>query len=263
MRRPQLSDRQLPTAPSIRRTASATNEARRRRHSALVIVLGLVVLALGGVALVYMKPGMLSGRTAEKVEQERLAVEAERARIAAANAAAQCKATLDVTDVPPHAEVLLRVGQAPVDIERMPMGARLEFVATAEGYAAKRAVVPAGAVWEKGADGKPRFEVGMQLDRPKTRSAGDMWPAGEPGSEVGGNGPAGTVHVVSTPKGAEVWLLTGMGPQAKIDQLKCDADVDVLVAGPTTYRKRLHVRGSDFARQDSDPRVRSARVSAK
>ena len=39
------------------------------------------------------------------------------------------------------------MGQAPVDIDHMPVGARLEFVATAEGYAPKRTVVPAGYVW--------------------------------------------------------------------------------------------------------------------
>ena len=73
-----------------------------------------------------------------------------------------CVGSLIVTNVPPHAEVLLREGQAPVDVEKMPVGARLEFVATAEGYAPKRVVVPAGATWDHCADGKPRFETAVQ-----------------------------------------------------------------------------------------------------
>jgi hypothetical protein len=151
-----------------------------------------------------------------------------------------------VSRVPANAEVLLRVGQAPVDVDRMPVGTRLEFVATAEGYAPRRATVPANAPWDTGIDGKPRFEVGLQLD-PGGKSAEAGWPAGEPGSEVGGSGPPGTVHVVSTPRGAEVWLLAGLGPQARIEHLKCDADVEVLVAGPGTFRKRLHATPADFA----------------
>jgi hypothetical protein len=157
-----------------------------------------------------------------------------------------CNATLVVTAVPQHAEVLLRAGQAPLDVDKMPVGARLEFVATAEGYAPKRVVVPAGAPWDTGADGKPRFEAAVQLDKSKGRVGGDLWPPGEPGSEVGGQGPPGTVRVVASPRGAEVWMLAGIGPEARVDQLRCDRELDILVAGPTTFRKRLHVSTSDF-----------------
>jgi hypothetical protein len=167
-----------------------------------------------------------------------------------------------VTDVPAHAEVLLRQGQAPVDVERMPVGTRLEFVATAEGFAPKRVVVPAGASWDTAADGKPRLEVAVQLDKSRAHpGANDPWPASEPGSTVGGKGPPGTVHVVATPRGAEVWLLAGIGPEARVEQVSCNQDVDVLLAGPTTYRKRLHVSAADFAPDDAAPSV--ARISAR
>jgi hypothetical protein len=160
-----------------------------------------------------------------------------------------------VSDVPPHAEVLVRKGQAPVDVDRMPVGARLEFVATAEGFAPKRVVVPAGAAWDPGADGKPRYEAAVQLDKSKApHGTNDAWPAGEPGSAVGGQGPPGTVHVVATPRGAEIWMLAGLGPDARIEQQQgCNEDVDVLLAGPTTYRKRIHVAASDFAEESTPP----------
>jgi hypothetical protein len=173
-----------------------------------------------------------------------------------------------LTDVAPHAEVLLREGQAPVDVEKMPVGARLEFVATAEGYAPKRVVVPAGASWDTGSDGKPRFEAAVQLDKSRAKAgANDPWPAGEPGSEVGGQGPPGTVRVVASPRGAEVWLLAGIGPEARIEQLRCDKDLDVLLAGPTTFRKRLHVQPGEFLPEENrgmsaKAPTRVARISA-
>jgi len=151
----------------------------------VVLLLGLLVLAAAAISMLKLPVGFFTGRTPEKVAQEKAAAEAAHAQAIAAQQAAACHATLVVADVPENAEVLLREGQAPVDVERMPVGARLEFVATAEGYAAKRTVVPAGAAWDHGADGKPRFEVAVQLDK-LTRPKGDLWPPGEPGSEVGG-----------------------------------------------------------------------------
>jgi hypothetical protein len=58
-----------------------------------------------------------------------------------------------------------------------------------------------------------------------------------------------------------VWLLAGIGPEARVEQVSCDQDVDLLLAGPTTYRKRLRVAPPDFAPDDSAVSV--ARVSAK
>jgi hypothetical protein len=237
------------------------SEARlkRRRGGWVVLVIALLAVGGGAYAVWQLYPTML-GRGPER------APNATPSASAAASARA-CYATLVVTDVPPHAEVLLRQGQAPVDVESMPVGARLEFVATAEGYAPKRVVVPAGATWDPGTSGTPRFEAGVQLEHSRARSgSNDPWPAGEPGSEVGGHGPPGTVHIASTPRGAEVWMLVGIGPEARIEMLKCDRDLDVLLAGPTTFRKRLHVSASDFVPADVPgakvPTV-LARVSAK
>jgi hypothetical protein len=125
-------------------------------------------------------------------------------------------------------------------------------------------VVPAGATWDPGADGKPRFEVAVQLDRSNPKSKlGESWPPGEAGSEVGGKGPPGTVHLVSTPRGVEVWMLAGLGPEALVEQLPCDQSVDVLVAGPTTYRKRLHATAADFTPRPAEPQSKLARLSAR
>lgn len=245
-------DRVLPTAPSLKKAQlSLTTEARllqKKKNSSLGMVI-LFVFVLGGFAfaLWLVKPGFLTGRTPEKIAAERVAAEAESARIAAKNAIPACHATLMVANAPKDSEILIREGQAPVDVEHMPVGARLEFVATAEGFAPKRAVVNADATWDK-SSGKERFDLPIQLDKSKARAgAVDSWPPGEPGSEVGGKGNPGVVHVISSPKGAEIWLLAGIGPDASIEEIvSCDTDVDVLVAGPTTFRKRLHVAASSF-----------------
>ncbi len=261
-------DAQLPTQPSQlkRSRASVPSTPPRvesRRGSGALVVVAFVAVAAGGLAVWKLRP-------AEMKPAEHAAA-AVTASAPAPRASAACKATLVVTDVPVRAEVLLRQGQAPVDVEKMPVGARLEFVATAEGFAPKRVVVPAGATWDTGPDNKPRFEAAVQLDKSTVKAgANDPWPPVEQGTEVGGQGPPGTIHVVATPRGAEVWMLAGMGPETRVEQLRCDRDVDILVAGPGVYRKRLRVAGGDFAIDAAEPApapgkasTRIARLSAK
>jgi hypothetical protein len=267
-RRPR-EDAQLPTQPSqLKRARSSMHSAPKvasRRGSGLLVLVALVAVAAGGFAVWQLRPTEVSPQPVSAP------VASAAASAVAGRAQATCRATLVVTDVPARSEVLLRQGQAPVDVEKMPVGARLEFVATAEGFAPKRVVVPAGATWDTGADGKPRFEAAVQLDKSGAKAgANDPWPPVEPGTEVGGQGPPGTIHVVATPRGAEVWMLAGMGPEARVEQLRCDRDLDVLVAGPGAFRKRLRVAASDFAIDAPDPAgspakppTRLARLSAR
>jgi len=224
-----------------------------------MLVLTLIVLGAGGAAIWMWKPAFFTGTKKRPVPS---------ATASAALPVAQpprCKVALVVTDAPANAEILLRMGQSPLDVERMPMGTRLEFVGTAEGYAPKRAVVKADAPWDKAPDGKPRIDVPLQLDPTKAKpGAVDPWPPAEPGSQVGGSGSPGTVHVVSNVRGAEVWLLAGLGPEARIEQLRCDADIDVLLAGPPQLRKRLHVGDKEIQAAAPDPQGnRVVTVSAK
>jgi hypothetical protein len=257
-------ERQLPTGPSQLRSHPSLADIRTSKGNGwLYLLLAALLGAATFVAWHFLKEGALSGRTADKVKAEAAQAEQDRQNQLLARQAAACKATLTVTDVPMHAEVLLRMGQAPVDVPRMPVGARLELVATADGYAPKRAVVLPGASWDKGPDDKPRIDAPVQLEKSKAKPGQvDPWPPAEPGSAAGGDGPPGTVHVISNVKGAEVWLLAGLGPDATISALACDAPVDVLVAGPTTFRKRLRVVPADFVPGDTKG-VRTARVSAQ
>ncbi len=261
-RRGKDEARQLPTQPSqLKRTRASMPSAPRvgsRRGPVIFVLVAVSAVAAGAYAVWQLRPGDGDGKPAV------LASAPGPASATVPRTPAACKATLVVTDVPVRAEVLLRQGQAPVDVEKMPVGARLEFVATAEGYAPKRVVVPTGATWDLGPDGKPRFEAAVQLDKSSARAgANDTWPAAEPGTEVGGQGQPGTIHVVATPRGAEVWMLTGMGPEARVEQLRCDKDFDVLVAGPGTFRKRIRVAAADFAIEPASPPTAAAKTPTR
>jgi hypothetical protein len=229
------------------RATASGQRPRAPKTGMAMLVFALLVLAGGTAAVWKFAPQVFTGK--KKPTASALASVS-----APVPAAPKCKVALVLTDVPASAEILLLMGQAPVDVERMPVGTRLEFVATAEGHAPRRAVIKGESPWDKGPDGKPRIEVPIQLDPSKAKpGAVDPWPAAEPGSQVGGSGAPGTVHVVSNVRGAEVWLLAGLGPEARIDQLRCDSDIDVLFAGPPTLRRRLHVSEKEIAATPADP----------
>jgi hypothetical protein len=211
-----------------------------------IVALSLVLLvALASAALWLLPAGLLADRSREIADAERRLARVTQDGVAARRAGA-CQATLVVSDVPAGAEVLIGAGASPVDMPRVPAGSRLEFVATAEGYLPRRATVPAGASWDV-AGGKPRFELAIQLERSRARPATiDPWPPAEPGSKVGGDGQgaSGVVHVVTSPKGAEVWMVAGGAPEARIEGLPCGAGMELLVAGALAgqpFRRRLHV----------------------
>jgi hypothetical protein len=219
------------------------------------------LLAAAGVAAAVLwraQPGSLSGRTADVVEAERQVAGAAAASAAAQASAGACRATIVVDDLAPSAEVLVRAGVAPTDLERVPVGARLEFVALLDGFAPRRSVIPAGASWDS-VHGKPRFELAIQLEKSRAKpGALDPWPPAEPGSTVGGQGSPGTVHVVTTPRGAEVWMVAGMGPEAKLESLPCGVGIDLLVAGALgaqPYRRRLRVEAAQLTPEGSQRTV--------
>ncbi len=241
-------------SPTVKVPVSAAVPSGRQPKSATgtMVFLVLLLLILGGAAVGVWKlaPGFFTGRTTENVQREKEQYEAKKAALEKAAEEQRCKAALVITDAPAGSEILLRKGQAPVDVERMPIKTRLEFVATAEGFAPRRAVVLSTAQWDQRKP--PRYDLAVQLEASKVKApALDPWPSGEPGTDVGGEGEPGTVHVVSAPPGAEIWLLAGLGPEARIDRLKCDEGVEVLVAG-SQIRKRLRVAPGDAAKAPVD-----------
>lgn len=154
---------------------------------------------------------------------------------------------LRVAGAPDGAEILLLQGHAPLDVSPMPAGARIEFIGLLAGHAPKRAVIPAQAKWDADEHGRPRYELAFELA--PSRKKNDNWPPAEPGTTVGGEGEPGTVHVVSSPRDSEVWLLIGSGPEAVLDPVGCRAQ-EILIASGTTLRTRLKVAAEDFLSGD-------------
>jgi hypothetical protein len=146
-----------------------------------------------------------------------------------------CFATVELSDGGEGSEILLRKGQGPVDVPQMPVKARIEFVVTAEGFAPKRAVVRADAVWDRKPNERPRLDVPVELASAKP-GALLPWPAVESGTGVGGEGESGIVHLVTSPRGADVWLLIGLGEQARFGPLPCDTDAEFMAAKGTERR---------------------------
>lgn len=215
---------------------------RAPKTSMAVLVVALLALIGATVAVWRFAPQIFTGKTRPPASTT-----------STLSGTPKCKVALVLTGVPSNAEILLRVGQAPVDVERMPVGTRLELIATAEGYAPRRAIIKGESRWDEGPDGKPRIEVPIQLEPSEAKpGAIEPWPATEPGSPVGGSGAPGTVHVVSNVRGAEVWLLAGRGPQARIDQLRCDSDIDVLFAGPPSLRTQRRITEKEIAGAAAD-----------
>jgi hypothetical protein len=231
---------------SRRAKTGAARRAKQSRAGLVMLVLAVAVLGFGAAAIYKLNPAFFTGRRPHPTATQAPAPPPPPVPV--------CKVALVVQNAPANAEILLRVGQSPLDVERMPVGTRLEFVATAEGYAPRRAIIKAESLWDKGPDGKPRIDLPVQLDPSKAKPGTiDPWPAAEPGSQVGGSGAPGTVHVVANVRGAEIWLLAGLGPEARIEQLRCDGDIDVLLAGPQSLRKRLHVSEKEIAAAPADP----------
>jgi len=256
---PRVAGRSMPSLPDEDPLAR-----RSTRRKVYVLFTLLALMTIGTVTVLRLKPGVLTGRTPEVIEAERQEAAAAAASIAARKAAGPCRAALVVTDVPQGAEVLVRSGIAPVDVDRLPSGARLEFVALTDGYAPRRGVVPQGVAWDT-VNGKPRFELPIQLEKSRAKGGAlDPWPAADPGSIVGGQGPPGSVHLVTSPKGAEVWMVAGGSPEAKIEALPCGAGMELLVAGSAQgqpFRRRLRVDASQLTPEPS-ANAATGRVSA-
>ncbi len=239
---PPAAERSSRRADTVRSTkGSAPGEFTRPRapKTGRMLLLGmLIALGVGTAAVYFLYPAFFSGKRTPTAKPTAPKLDAPK-----------CKATLTVKGAPADSEILLRVGQAPLDVPGLPMGTRIEFVATAEGYAPKRGVVVPSAMWDPGADQKPRFELPIELPQSKAKAnVVDPWPPAEAGTQVGGKGKPGTVHIVSSPRGAEIWLLAGLGPEATYEPLGCETDIEVLVAGPTTFRKRLKVAPDEIAK---------------
>jgi hypothetical protein len=146
------------------------------------------------------------------------------------------------------------VGRGPAVVEHLPVGVSHELVAIADGKAPTRVVVPADAQWEPiddvtatGPVDRFRYEIALQtrdeamrferLDLGASRLTPNMGTA---------TGDLGTVRVVTTPPGAKVYLLIGFAPSARIQNLRTDVPVELLIWADRHQPERAIVGPSDW-----------------
>jgi hypothetical protein len=158
--------------------------------------------------------------------------------------------TLRVSSAPAHAQVLMRVGDSPALIEQLPVGVAHEFVALAEGHVPSRAVVPADASWQQTPDGR-RIELALQLEPTDRAARAETLGAtklprdpGTPGGELG------SVRVVTSPPGAQVYQLIGFTPDVEVENLLLDRPVELALFLGGHRLERVTVGRESYADED-------------
>jgi hypothetical protein len=161
---------------------------------------------------------------------------------------------------PERAQVLRLVGKGPVTVPHIPVGVAIEFVALAEGFAPTRAVVPADAEWER--DGSDlRYELAMQLGTKLPEGAVAELGETQLPADIGTpRGSRGSVRIVTTPRGADVYVLVGFAPEARIENLPIDATQEILVYRKGFAAESRAISTADFASPGQRP---TAEVSVR
>lgn len=157
----------------------------------------------------------------------------------------------------PNAQVLRFLGQAPLSVDKLPVGVAHEFVATAEGHQPTRALVAANAEWEATAAGA-RYELAMQLA--EGSDALELGPSRltSQGSASG----SGTIRVVTTPRGARVYQLVGFSPEVKVENLPLEGPTELLIYREGFVPVLRTLQPSDFTPQ-GERRVAELAVELK
>jgi hypothetical protein len=170
---------------------------------------------------------------------------------AAPVAAAPRYGELRVTSTPPKAQVLMRVGEGPIVVPKLPLGVAHEFVAMLPGMSPSRAVVPPDAKWAQ-EGGEARYELALQLGAASAHAReNDLGPT-RLTQEVGHpSGTLGSVRVITSPPGASVYQLIGFTPDVSVQNLPLDQPVDLLVYLPGHLLQRVRVGSQDWQKTAS------------
>jgi hypothetical protein len=204
----------------------------------LVLSLALAAIyAIVGRERVRMLLGMAPEQTVQSVPA---------APPAPAAPAAPRYGELRVTSTPPKAQVLMRVGEGPIVVPKLPVGVAHEFVAMLPGMSPSRAVVPPNAKWPQ-EGGEPRYELAIQLGAASARvRENDLGPTkltqdvGQPSATLG------SVRVITSPPGASVYQLIGFTPDVSVQNMPIDQPIDLLVYLPGHLLQRIRVGAADW-----------------
>jgi hypothetical protein len=142
---------------------------------------------------------------------------------------------LRVSSSPARAQVLLLIGQSPAVVRGLPLGIAHELVAVSEGRQVAREVVPSDASWTED-NGVLQYELALQLGEGKPGAERELGPtrlprsssapAGAPGTPTGATG---SVRVITSPPGAQVYQLIGFTPDVRVENLEVKEPAELLI----------------------------------
>ena len=157
----------------------------------------------------------------------------------AAHLPTACEGTLTIDGVPSGAEVVRKLGVAPVSVS-VPMHVPLDLIGVSPGLPPRRVHVDPSAAWLPDVTG-PHLELPVMLDIGGATTwparAGELSPA--PMAAPAGRG---SLRIVGNPPGTTVWLVVSAGAMA----VPCGNPIDLLVIVPPTAPRSVHVEWSTF-----------------
>lgn len=167
-----------------------------------------IVAALATVGvLVWVVMGQSEMRDAARERAERQEAE-NQAAMEAARKAQPKPGTLILSSQPGDAAVWMKLGRTPVDTSTLPTDMPHELRLELDGY--KTEDIRVVAMHWKGEGMGKRAELQVGLEAGKDKKPVPAYPPAEPPSAREGlSEGGGVIHVESSPKGAQVWLLVG------------------------------------------------------
>jgi hypothetical protein len=154
---------------------------------------------------------------------------------------------INVSVTPPGAQIFVFIGRGPAMAKDLPVDAAHEFIVFDQGLRPSRAIVQKGAAWAATEAG-PLYELAVQA-QPAEPSVGSS-ELGVPQTEAGaiGEGPTGTVRVITNPPAAKVYRFVGVGPSAHIPVPSIHEGQELIVYHPGYETRRAVVGPSDWER---------------
>ncbi len=268
--RPDADDEPVAAAPApaaaprpapVRRAAPATEEVAvldppRLGRSPVWTWIGLLVVAAGATALV-----LALLRQGE--ERQDLQAREARDRDAKAEAAAVLErrlraeqadpGTIAIRSTPDGAAVWLLLGRTPFDSIPLSTENVWELRVEREGHVAQDVRV-GGAEWSGPKDARrAAIEVTLQAGTPTKPLPG--LPAAPPASDLAGLAEgSGTLHAVTMPAGAAVWLLVGQTNSMSLTGIEAGRDYELKVAKDGFLPEFVRVSAEEW-RAGGDPRL--------
>lgn len=140
----------------------------------------------------------------------------------------------------------MRVGNGPILVSKLPVGIAHEFLALEPGFLPARAVVPPDAEWHR-QDGELRYELALQLNDPSGSNRADELGVSRLPQALGTpTGALGTIRVVTSPPGADVYQLIGFTPEVKVQNLLVNEPLELLVYLPDHALRRVQLGAANW-----------------